>query len=166
MAEPRSSRAVQILGKRTWLIAAWFAALLALSLFSRAQIHARRSARCSLDGQRIEPIYEVDLVEDREVVARFCCIACAVEWPAVTPQAWWRVRDEITGEPLDARVASFVDSSVVAVASRRCRTHAFKNWSDAMNHAATYGGERVADPLVRGRAPRDLEQVENDAKRE
>ena len=89
------------------------------------------------------------------MLARFCCISCAKEWPDVPAGSWWRVRDEITGEALDADVASFVESSVVTVASRRCRTHAFKNWSDAMNHAATYGGERVADPLVRGRKPRN-----------
>jgi hypothetical protein len=146
---------VSIVVKRSWWLAAWFAALLALALFSRAQIHARSAARCSLDGQRIEPIYSVELVRDSAVLARFCCISCAKEWPDVPPGSWWRVRDEITGESLDADVASFVDSSVVTVASRRCRTHAFKNWSDAMNHAATYGGERVADPLVRGRTPRD-----------
>jgi hypothetical protein len=157
---------VPILTKRTWMLAAWFAALLALSLFSRARIHARRAATCSLDGQRIAPVYEVDLVERDAVLARFCCTACAAEWPDVPPQSWWRVRDEVTGEPLDAEVASFVESSVITNASRRCRTHAFKNWSDAMNHAATYGGERVADPLVRGRAPRDREQDKNDAKHE
>lgn len=137
------------------MLAAWFAALLALSYVSAREARAR-TGRCALDGQRIEPIYGVELIDDDRVLERFCCVVCAEQWPRVPEGAWWRVRDEITGAPIDAALASFVESSVVTVPSRHCRTHAFASWTDAMSHAATYGGERIANPLPRvARTPPD-----------
>jgi hypothetical protein len=136
-------------------VVAGMAVLVALSLASRCGLASRRAERCSLDGSHIEPVYEVELVEGEDVLARFCCLRCAQAWPEVPARAYWRVRDEITGRPLDSRKASFVESPVVTVAATRCRLHAFESWVDAADHVATYGGERVADPLVRPQPPED-----------
>lgn len=126
----------------------WFALLLGLSLFSRWEWRHERSGRCSLDGNRIAPVHQVDLMADGRVLESFCCVSCAEEWPDVPPESYWRVRDEVTGEPLDASAACFVESSVVTVPARRDHVHAFGSWPEAMSHIAEYGGERLANPLA------------------
>jgi hypothetical protein len=144
-------------------LALWFAALLVLSLLSRWRLEARRSERCSLDGGRIVPIYQVDLVLADQVLERFCCLRCAGDWPEVPAGAYWRVRDEVTGRELDASVASFVDSPLVTVAARQCRLHAFERWADASSHVAAYGGERVPNPLPTPGKPASPPQESHDA---
>jgi len=129
-------------------LAVWFGLVLALALYSRWYMDRTRTDRCSLDGNRIEPIYAVHLMLDGKVLARFCCIPCAREWPDVPSGAYWRVTDEITGEPLDATTASFVESSVVTVPSRQARIHVFAHWADAMEHDTRYSGVRIPNPLV------------------
>ena len=129
---------------------AWFGIVLALSVYSRWHTRHAGRDRCGLDGSRITPVYRVDLMEDGDPVASFCSIKCAVEWPDVSSVAYWRVRDEMTGQPLDARKAAFVESSVVTVQSRQNRTHVFKQRTDAMAHAAEYDGHQVVNPLLIG----------------
>ncbi len=128
----------------------WFAVVLALALYSRWHASRTRSDRCGLDGNRIEPVYAVDLMLDGRVTGRFCCVRCASEWPDVPADAYWQVRDEITGRPLDATTACFVESSVVTVASRQDRTHVFASWADALGHMTRYDGIRVPNPLAIG----------------
>lgn len=131
-------------------LAVWFGLVLALAVYNRWYMAQARSDRCSLDGNRIEPIYAVELMRDGRVLERFCCTKCAAEWPDVPDDAYWRVRDEVTGEAIDATAASFVESSVVTVPSRQARIHAFGSWSDALEHATRYDGRRVPNPLVVG----------------
>lgn len=133
----------------------WFGFILVLSLYSRWYTRYAGADRCSLDGNRITPIYRVDLMNGTESVASFCCVKCAAEWPDVPEGAYWQVRDEKTGKLLDARQAAFVESSVVTVSSRQDRTHVFKKRMDAMAHAAEYDGYQIANPLVKGKAPAD-----------
>ena len=126
----------------------WFCACLCLALASRWEVSRARQVRCGLDGTAMAPIYRVDLLLHGEVREHFCSVRCAREWPEAVDGATWRVRDEVTGEVLDATVACFVRSSVVTVAPRKARTHSFKKWSDAMEHIAVHGGERIANPFL------------------
>lgn len=130
-------------------IAAWFVFVGVLAIGSRAYMKHARADRCSLDGNRITPIYQVDLVVDGNVVESFCCVKCAEEWPDVPDGALWHVRDEVTGQTIDTTKARFVESDVVTTASRQCRTHAFKNWADAMSHLENHNGSWVPSPFGR-----------------
>jgi hypothetical protein len=130
----------------------WFAAVVALALYGRAtSSHAGSLGRCSLDGQTLAPIhqvYQVDLMREGRPVASFCCVACARDWPEVRAGDWWQVRDELTGGPLDAACACFVESRIVSNAARGCRLHAFRDWTVAAGHADEFQGKRVDNPLA------------------
>jgi hypothetical protein len=129
----------------------WFAALTIFAVVSRARVRGGGPDRCSFDGAVIEPIRRVDLMEDSTATASFCSLACALAWPARPPSpphpTWWRVRDEVTGLPIDARRATFVASRVVTVPARDERIHAFADPTAAMSHCVQFGGARIADPL-------------------
>jgi hypothetical protein len=129
-------------------LAAWFLFVLFLAVLGRWQVARARADRCNLDGSRITPIYRVDLMAGEKVERSFCCLRCARDWPQGAGGGYWRVRDEVTGQLLDAATACFVESSVVTVPSRQCRIHVFKDWAAAMAHAAEYGGKRVPNPLA------------------
>lgn len=117
-----------------------------------------REQRCSMDGNRMEPLYQVELASDGRVHARFCSLSCARDWPAVPPGSWWQVRDEVTGEALDAARAHFVASRIVTVPARAERVHAFAHWADAQAHAERHGGHAVPNPLASTRLdPRSLD---------
>ncbi len=94
-------------------LALWFAFVIGLGLYSRSYVSDRGGGHCRLDGTAIIPIYRVDLLLDGVELASFCCVRCAREWPTVPAGASWHVRDEVTGRVLDARAASFVNSSIV-----------------------------------------------------
>lgn len=125
----------------------WFGLVLLFSLFSRWHVYHRSATRCSLDGNRIVPVYRVDLMLAGDTLESFCCVRCAREWPDVPAGINWRVYDEITKAALDAAKACFVESEVVTVPSRQDRTHVFANWADAMTHADAYDGDRVPNPF-------------------
>jgi hypothetical protein len=130
-------------------------AALALALASRWQHEGAGADRCSLDGRAIEAVRRIDLVEKsahggEEAVASFCSYACALAWPGERPtDAWWRVRDEASGAPIDAALASFVASRAESESGRRERIHAFASWSEAIAHADAYGGTRIENPFAR-----------------
>lgn len=126
----------------------WFAALTIFALVSRAQARSSGPDRCSFDGARIDPIHRVDLMEESSPSASFCSLACALAWPAHPRRSWWRVRDEVTGRPIDATLATFVESRVVAVPARAERIHVFADPTAAMSHCVQFGGARIADPLL------------------
>ncbi len=143
------------------LLIAWFVIVLACALGSRWGVYNARADRCSLDGNRLIPIYRVDLMLDGLVKESFCCIRCATEWPDTPLGAYWQVRDETTGQLMDATQGCFVESSVVTIPSRQDRMHVFKGWVDAMNHMAECDGRRVANPLA-GRPSSDAADVASD----
>ena len=92
----------------------WFGAMLSLALLGRWHSSASITGRCQLDGTRVVPVYQVDLMRDNDVLASFCCLRCAQEWPDVPADSYWQVRDEITGEPLpsgavEPELSLFVD---------------------------------------------------------
>jgi hypothetical protein len=127
----------------------WFCALSLFAVLSRGQVRGARPDRCSLDGTAIEPIHRVDLMQGGDPVASFCSLACALAWPAVPAGSWWQLRDEVSGRPIDASRAWFVESRVVTVATRRERIHVFLEPTEAMNHCVQFGGARIADPFLR-----------------
>lgn len=128
----------------------WFAGVAAFALASRAEVTARRGGRCSLDGVTLGPRAAVELVHGERTLARFCCVTCATEWPEVPRDGWWRVFDEVTGEPLDAERALFVESGVPVSRARRDHVHAFAALRDALAHAEAFGGQLIARPLPAG----------------
>ena len=126
----------------------WFAALAFLSVLSHAHLDDSRRERCRFDGLAIDPLHRVDRVESGKVTASFCSLQCALSWPVTGENSSWQVRDELTGRPLDAELASFVQSRVVTVAAHDERTHAFRDGLDAERHRAQFGGVLVPNPLA------------------
>jgi len=127
----------------------WFTAVLVISLVSRWRIFDADAERCALDGQRIVPIYRVDLMDGNERRARFCSIGCASDWPATSQESVWHVRDEVTGKTLDATKACFVLSDIVTIPARQERRHIFSSWADAHAHLAEFNGERISNPFAK-----------------
>src|SRR5262249_35426971 len=126
-----------------------FAAILLLSIASRVHVRDATAGRCRLDGAPIEPIRIVELMDRGEVLASFCSFGCARAWPSPPRTAYWRVRDEVSGAPLDAERAFFVQSRVPSVAARGERIHVFRDATEAMTHCAQFGGARIPNPLAR-----------------
>jgi hypothetical protein len=102
-------------------------------------------AFCQFDNNRIEPVYEVDLIANDDARWRFCSVYCASQW-------WQRsrrdvreiiVRDEVTGKPLDASLATFVESDVVTYLTHGDRVHVFADPEQAQRHAKQYRGRVV-----------------------
>jgi hypothetical protein len=126
----------------------WFAALTAGSIASRQHVRGAAAGCCSFDGAPIAAVHRVDLMEGETVRASFCSFACARSFRERPADAWWQVRDEISGEPLDARRAFFVQSRVVSVPAAHERIHVFRDVTEALNHCAQFGGARIANPLA------------------
>lgn len=126
-----------------------FVAILVLSFASRMHVLEGSAGRCRLDGAQIEPLRIVELMDHGAVLASFCSYGCARAWPDVPAGASWRVRDEVSGAPVDAEVVLFVQSRVPSVAARGERTHAFREATEAMNHCEQFGGVRIANPLAK-----------------
>jgi hypothetical protein len=126
----------------------WFASVVGLALFSRWQAIDSRRARCRLDGTPINPVYRVDLVADDRILASFCCMKCATQWPEVPGGAFWQVRDEVNGDVLDAAAAYFVEGPPATVPSRQASTHSFRRLSDALDHTGRHGGTLIPSPFL------------------
>ena len=141
----------------------WFCAVFVFSLYSRWRTYRSGAERCSLDGTRIVSTYRVDLMRSSKMIHSFCGIRCAREWPDVPDGGYWQVRDEMSGEVLDAARACFAESTVVTVPSRQDRTHVFKSWVDALNHIEEYGGNRIANPLALPWSSAQLNDLERNA---
>jgi hypothetical protein len=104
----------------------------------------RRSStgRCALDGSRIEPLYRVCLVDERDQRHPFCCLRCAELWlehQAEKPRAI-RVTDEVSGQEIDAEGAYYVRSPVITNAATGNRIHVFRDRAAAEKHVSFFGG--------------------------
>ncbi len=98
--------------------------------------------RCELSGLRIEPLYQVRVVDRAGSSHRFCCNRCATRWltsSGIEPEAVY-MTDEAGGGEIDAREAYFVDSRVVTNRVTENRTHTFRVKTDAEAHARTFSG--------------------------
>jgi len=126
----------------------WFLCVGALSFYSRAGVEGQRAGRCSLDGAMLDLTRSVELVTGETTSARFCSLACAESWPEVAPGAWWRVHDEVSGAPLDAGDAVYVESPIVTVRARGERRHVFAEARDALAHCEAFAGRLIPNPLA------------------
>ncbi len=97
---------------------------------------------CALDGIRIDPMFEVRIIDARDVEHRFCCLQCAVWWAQRRGEKSRQVlvTDETSGRRFDARSAYFVRSGVITNATTGNRVHAFQSRSDAEHHASVSRG--------------------------
>ena len=57
------------------------------------------------------------------------------------------VRDEVTGEKIDASIAYYVDSEIITNNVNNNRVHAFLKLEDAERHAKSYKGRIVKNPF-------------------
>jgi hypothetical protein len=127
---------------RKWQI--FVLGLLAVSGLAMTGAGVRRgmSQGCSLDGQPVNALVCVHVVDEGGRSHEFCCIRCAELWLEQQPEAAKKVLviDEATGQELDAGTAYFVRSQVVTNAATGNRLHAFARQDDAQRHANAYGG--------------------------
>jgi hypothetical protein len=105
---------------------------------------------CEMDGQELSPALRVDLTMADGTSHAFCTIACAHRWLAHQPNTTPKqatIRDAITGEPVDAYTAFFVQSTLVTNRANANNIHAFRFRTDAMEHIRQFGGQLIADPF-------------------
>lgn len=98
--------------------------------------------RCDWDGLKIEPLYQVRIVDRADQPHRFCCIGCARRWLARYPDRPLSiyVTDEASGTEIDSRSAYFVESVVVTNSVTGNRVHAFLSQADADKDARACSG--------------------------
>ena len=111
--------------------------------------HIHASPRCSLDGSRIQPIYEVIIVVRNKSVHRFSSI--------ISARIWFRgnneqastilVTDEATGEKIDAGQAFYAESEVITTPHTRNKIHVFGQREAAELHAHEFRGKLVKNPF-------------------
>jgi hypothetical protein len=103
--------------------------------------HAKKE-RCALDGNAIQPIFRVRIIDNLQQVHQFCCIRCAELWIGHVPDEVTAisVTDEVSGQEINATNAYFVRSSVINVPATGNRVHVFRTESDAAKHAASSQG--------------------------
>jgi len=92
---------------------------------------------CALDGVHIDPVFEVQIIDARDVENRFCCLQCAVWWAQRRGEKPSKVlvTDEASGRRFDAGSAYFVRSGVITNATTGNRVHVFQSQSQAEHHA-------------------------------
>jgi hypothetical protein len=102
---------------------------------------------CALDGEKIQPIYRVEIVDHQGERHAFCCLRCAEIWvrkQRAAPQAIL-VTDETTGRAIDADTAFYVRSTVVTTPTTGNRIHVFAEPTDAEKHANTFSGTVLSE---------------------
>jgi len=123
----------------------------ALILALISALYQTRYARphCAFDGVVIEPIYEVDITLKDGTELRFCSIYCASKWYEGNPEQVEAitVTDELTGEKVDAFLASYAESQVVTVKHNGNRIHVFRDRKEAALHARMYRGRIIENPF-------------------
>jgi hypothetical protein len=108
------------------------------------------SETCEMDGQELTPALRVDLTMADGTSHAFCTIVCAQRWLANQPNTTPKlatVRDAITGEPVDAYTAFFVQSKLVTNRANANNIHAFRDRKEAMEHIEHFGGHEIPDPF-------------------
>jgi hypothetical protein len=133
--------------KSWWYFGLFWLIIVATLPFLGHLIRGNRGDRCDWDGLKIEPIYQVRLVEQSGISFRFCCIQCAMRWwehrGSETSQVF--VTDEISGDEIEASEAYYVRSLVSTNQVTGNRQHVFRDIADAQTHAEAAGGRQLLD---------------------
>ena len=127
-------------------------------------IHA--SSRCSLDGSRIQPLYEVIIIVRDKSVRRFSSIISARIWFRENNEqaSTILVTDEATGEKIDAGQAFYTESEVITTPHTRNKIHVFGKREAAELHAHEFRGKMVVNPFkAKERKPVQLVKYTNNA---
>ena len=141
--------------KRSHFIAAL---MIAASISSVVVIfqHNSSTLRCSLDGSRVEPLYEVTVIAKDKISFSFSCILSAQIWLSENSEpvsSIW-VTDEMTGEKIRAELGYYVESNVITTPHTGNRIHVFAGEKVAKLHARQYDGKFVKNPFrVRQKRP-------------
>lgn len=105
--------------------------------------------KCSYDGTRLNPIYQVDAFLDDGTTRSFCSIYCATRWFEENKDKviYFTVVDEVTGQNFDSTLGYFVESDVITVPEVKNRVHAFATKDDALKHTRQFNGKLVENPF-------------------
>ncbi len=132
--------------------------LLALAgIAALVQVTRRPVEHCLLDGTGIIPISRVEIREPGSTPQVFCSLCCARLWLEQHPELERSVRmekaailvvDEVSGLPLDAGQAYWIESDRYSRRENNCRVHVFKEKKDASRHLRRYHGVEVAGYLA------------------
>lgn len=127
------------------------ALIITASLTTLVVVSQHRSSlqRCSLDGIRIDPLYEVTIIQEGETSYSFSCVLSAQLWLKGNGEpisSIW-VTDETTGEKIRAELAYYVESNVITTPHIGNRIHSFSQEEAAELHAQQYKGKFVKNPL-------------------
>jgi hypothetical protein len=123
---------------RWWSVLAVLVIAVGLAVLGTS-IRRHLPGRCALDGDRIEPLYRVRVVDEAGESQEFCCLRCAQLWLKGRQEqpAGIYVTDEASGQEIDGQDAFYVRSSVVTKATTGNRIHTFREQEDAEKHAAS-----------------------------
>ncbi len=118
----------------------------ALVAYSR---HVQTSATCSLDGSRIEPLYEVTIIQKDRSTSRFSCVLSARIWLGENSDQVFsiQVTDEITGQKIAAKDAYYVVSELITIPHTGNKIHVFARKAEAELHARQFKGKLVKEPF-------------------
>jgi hypothetical protein len=120
-----------------------------ISFFVVLSRNSHAAIRCSLDGSRIEPMYEVIINQKDKPPGKFASITSARIWlkgnsaQAISIQ----VTDEVTGEKINAAFAFYVESDVITTPHTGNRIHVFAQEETAISHARKHNGKLIKYPF-------------------
>lgn len=111
--------------------------------------YGNRPLGCSLDGSRIEPLYEVIIVDKDKSHRSFSCVVTARIWFSknIEQISSILVTDESTGKKIKAEDAFYVVSEAVTTAYTGNKIHVFAQRSEATSHAKQFGGKLIGNPF-------------------
>ena len=137
-----------------------------ISVLAAYPRHIYASSRCSLDGSRIQPLYEVIIVLQDKSIRRFSSIISARIWFRENSEQVSNilVTDEATGEKIDAGQAFYAESEVITTPHTRNKIHVFGPREAAELHALEFRGKLVSNPFkAKERKPVQLLKYTNNA---
>jgi hypothetical protein len=123
----------------------WILALLSSLVATRPA----GEAVCALDSVSLKPEFQVDVTFRDGSKQSFCNAACTLSYLREGRRAVRSitVRDENSGEPLDAKEAFYAKSEVFTHRESSNKIHIFAALDDAKEHAEQYGGRMIPNPF-------------------
>jgi len=134
--------------KRMNTIIFFFILLILIAVFSEQ--YRKTGDICDYDGNDIQPINKVIISTVDGKVHRFCSLCCGAAWLEKKPDIKQEfvegkggsitVVDEVSGEPIDATLAYWIQSKLHSVYENDCRLHSFKDPGEAAKHIQSHRG--------------------------